>query len=700
MSHQSDSKSQRWRKLLFKITFAIGFIALIRTFFKYLRIEDLATKFQEDLIGLIVATALFIPLIFAVMNEFKKEPVRWPMLIVMSFLWLNLGMDFTEEIRALDDVPVIGDNSEYLTMTRDALMTLSFVGLAVVIYMLAIRVAESERRRALGMLGDLSETTSKYLGEDFFNELVEGIANALNIKYVFIARRPEPGATAFQIVSLFAHGKHEEGFLCDYTNGPCEKTLKSKEAVYYPKDLQVEFPNSDILKELGVDSYLGLPMHSTRGELLGHLCVLDDQPMNFNSSQRYTLDIFASRVGAEFERIYMEEERREFENRIVQAQKTESLGALAGGIAHDFNNILTAILVHANIARKKMREEPRIQENLEQIEVGSHQAAGLCQQMLAYSGRSKLEKVPVGLNEIVKSTLELVKPGLSKQIIVEHDLDESLKPFQADQSQIEQIVLNLMTNAAEAIGDGDGSIHLKTYTLTQEELNSLPNYSGDLLDAPSYSILEISDSGGGMEETMLQRIFDPFYSTKSNGRGLGLAATLGAIRSHRGGVAVKSRKGVGTVVYVILPVESDLELSVEQEEQDVDISMKFSDEITVLIIEDEESVLDAARLTLEDAGIRVLTSSDGLQGLAKYKDHQDSIQLVLLDLTMPVLSGLPTFQELRRLEPGIPVIMMSGYSEDQALDQLKAKNLTFLQKPFSDQKLLEKVYKVMKVSTT
>jgi PAS domain S-box-containing protein len=385
----------------------------------------------------------------------------------------------------------------------------------------------------------------------------------------------------------------------------------------------------------------------------------------------------------------MEEEQRELQNRMQHAQKLESLGVLAGGIAHDFNNLLMAIMGNADLALMRMSNESPARVNVEHIDAAAKRAADLTRQMLAYSGKGKFQLLQINLSKAVQEMAHLLQVSVSKKAVLRYNFAPNLPTIEADPAQVSQIVMNLITNASDAIGEKSGVITISTGIthLDQDYLKTC--ILDDIKDGP-YAYVEVSDTGIGMSPETRERIFEPFFTTKFTGRGLGLAAIMGIVRGHKGTVRVYSELGRGTTFKVLFPTSGKAVQPNNQPDGD------WQGSGTVLVIDDEESVRGVSRMILEEFGFSVLTAEDGLRGLDTYRAHTDSIRLVLLDMTMPHLNGEETFRELRRVRPDVKVILSSGFSEQEATMQFAGKGLAgFLQKPYRAAQLLETVRAVL-----
>jgi PAS domain S-box-containing protein len=373
-----------------------------------------------------------------------------------------------------------------------------------------------------------------------------------------------------------------------------------------------------------------------------------------------------------------ERERQQIEEKLRQAQQLESLGLLAGGIAHDFNNLLTGILGSANLARQP-RSEQALAQHLEQIEQSAERAADLCRQMLAYAGQGRFQVLPQDLSTTVTDTLDQMPP-LRPGLTLDLALARNLPPVEGDATQIRQMIVNLVTNAAEAIGEGPGTIQVRTGVMFAERAYLASSHLSPELPSGAYVLLAVSDTGAGIAPETRSRLFDPFFTTKFTGRGLGLSAVLGIVRSHRGAIWVESRPGQGATFRVLLPaVQTHAPVAAPS----VPAALPAASAALVLVIDDEPAVRAVTKRMLEACGVSVRTAQDGEEGVRLYREHQHEISLVLLDLTMPGLNGEDVFNEIRAINATVPIVLMTGFSEHDASARLRTRNLAaLLQKPF------------------
>ncbi len=391
-----------------------------------------------------------------------------------------------------------------------------------------------------------------------------------------------------------------------------------------------------------------------------------------------------------------EEERRQLEEQMRQTQKLESLGVMAGGIAHDFNNILYAILGNADLALMEMPPEAVGRDNLREIQTAARRAAGLTDQMLAYSGKGALAIEKMDLSGLVQEMAHLLEVSHTKKAVVNYRFEENLSAIEGDPSQLRQVVMNLITNASEAVGDEGGFITVTTGVAkaTQEYLAT--TYVDDKLPGGRYVYLEVSDTGCGMDEDTQRRMFEPFFTTKFTGRGLGMAAVLGILRAHNGAIDIDSEPGRGTTIRVLFPALDEV-AGPQPKEMQKEEDWRGSG--TVLVVDDERQLRKLYGITLKQKGFTVLAASDGREAVELFRENQDDIVFVILDLTMPRMGGEDAFVEMRRIREAVPVVLASGYSERQVMERIGDLGFAgFLKKPVQNGVLLDKVRTVLKLT--
>jgi PAS domain S-box-containing protein len=382
-------------------------------------------------------------------------------------------------------------------------------------------------------------------------------------------------------------------------------------------------------------------------------------------------------------------ERRHQEAQLRHSQKLESLGVLAGGVAHDFNNLLTGILGNTSLALEALSNDNPVAGMLRDVVGASERAAHLTRQLLAYAGKGHFVIEPVNLSVLTREISSLVRTSIPKNVQLRLELREDMPFIEADSSQLQQLVMNLVINGAEAIpADENGTVLVTTRVQNVDEHYLLNTLGGPPeLGAGTYVSLEVHDTGCGMDEATLAHIFDPFFTTKFTGRGLGLAAVQGIVRTHKGTMKIYSRPGRGATFQVLFPAT----------EQKPDpkpapaLHLAARGEL-VLVIDDEPIIRRTAKSMLERYGYSVVLAEDGKEGVELFQVLGEKVALVLLDMTMPVMNGEEAFARLKSIDPNVKVVLSSGYSEVEAVRRFGGKGLAgFAQKPYSTAQLAEKV---------
>lgn len=388
------------------------------------------------------------------------------------------------------------------------------------------------------------------------------------------------------------------------------------------------------------------------------------------------------------ERKQAEEQRQGLERRMQETQKLESLGVLAGGIAHDFNNLLVSVLANAELALRSLSGQADgadAAERVTDIRNAALHAAELTNQMLAYSGRAHFDVRPISLTALVLDMTHLLGSSLSKKAHVVYDLEPELPAVQADIAQLRQVIMNLITNASDALGDRAGVIAVRTGA--EKVRATLADLYGPTPLAPAcYAFLEVTDDGCGMSDETRARLFEPFFTTKFTGRGLGLSAVQGIVRGHGGGIVLRTVLGKGTTIKVLIPcTDKPARRALPQRGEP---TSSWSGAGLVLMVDDDPRVRGVTELLLRDLGFDVLSAASGRDAIAEFERHADEIRVVLLDVTMPDLSGDQVLEELRRRRADLKVLLCSGYSEEEMKGRFSSQDMAnFLQKPYTRQAL-------------
>jgi signal transduction histidine kinase len=390
----------------------------------------------------------------------------------------------------------------------------------------------------------------------------------------------------------------------------------------------------------------------------------------------------------------MAAERRELEAQVQHAQKLESLGVLAGGIAHDFNNLLMGILGNADLAMMEMPENAPVRQRIHGIKQAARRAADLCDQLLGYSGKGQFVIEEINLNDLIQDMVHLLEVSISKKAALRFHLMESPPAIEGDVPQMRQVVMNLITNASDALEEREGAISISTRVVHMTQAALSKGYACEDPRDGDFLCLEVEDSGVGMDDETRKRIFDPFFTTKFTGRGLGLAAVLGIIRGHGGAVRVESEKNRGTTFSVLFPCQDVARPAPVRSDEDP-ARDPAGGSGHVLVVDDEEMVCRITRTMLEKSGYSVVTACCGREGLRVFSEDPAAFQAVILDMTMPDMNGEEVFVEMKKLDTNARIIIASGYAESDARDHFKSiKPEAFLHKPFERAALCRAVEQV------
>ena len=478
-----------------------------------------------------------------------------------------------------------------------------------------------------------------------------------------------------------------DGFAIGPTVGSCGTAIYWGVPVIVT-DIQADplwVPFAELARDAGVGACWSHPFTDRDGSVLGALAFYAPGPEVPSEEQLSRLKAAARMTGLAVERgraeeALLEQRKRELEleGQLRQAAKMEALGVLAGGVAHDFNNVLAGILANAELALDLIPGGGTIGELLGEIVEASVSAGGFCQQMLAYAGHGQLESAKLDMRSLVPQSRTIARAALSANTSLEFSLPDEAICVEGDPNQLLQVIMNLVTNAAEAIGDGEGTI---TVTLAAENYDrvSLDELAPDAeLKAGEYVRLSVADDGDGMSDETLTRLFDPFYTTKRAGRGLGLAAVRGIVQGHGGFITTDSELGRGTCFTLGLPRCAGE--CVAQPPAD-DVAATESRQC-ILVIEDEKQLRSSLVRRLEHNGFDVIATANGAQGLEAFRADGARIDCVLVDLHMPKLNGVEVTGELRSIQPNTPIVIMSGYNDHGLLSRFDGDTPPpFLQKP-------------------
>ena len=495
---------------------------------------------------------------------------------------------------------------------------------------------------------------------------------------------------------LIAVKKHFEMILESMSEGIIETTSEGR--IVYANSAALSLSGEPEEKLLG-SNFISLflePDHKRIKNLLkklgsGPQQISEESPITLNGHQ-VTLDFLPLELESPIVVIIINDvtERKRMEAQLLMAQKMEAIGTLAGGIAHDFNNLLMGIMGNTSLLLLNTEKTHPHYEMLRSIERLVKSGARLTRQLLGYARKGRYEISPINLNQLVEETSETFG-RTKKEITIHRELSPHLFTIEADQGQIEQVLLNLYVNAADAMPKG-GGLYLKTMDITHKEMK------GKLYKPKpgNYVLLTITDTGMGMDEETLKRIFEPFFTTKELGKGtgLGLASVYGIIKGHGGYIDVESKKGQGTTFMIYLPAtKADYRKTSVKNETIAEIPRTKK---TILLVDDEEFILKVSKEMLESIGYQVLTAKNGKEAVKVYQEKQGNIDMVILDMVMPDMSGGKVYDLIKKINPHIKVLLSSGYSIDGEATQILNRGCNgFIQKPFSLKDLSLKIKDIL-----
>lgn len=527
----------------------------------------------------------------------------------------------------------------------------------------------------------LLQINSLDTGEDFFESLARYLANILGMDYVCIDTLHGDGLTA-RTLAVYHDGRFEDNVEYALKDTPCGD-VAGKEICVFNREVRKLFPQDAALQDLQAECYVGTTLWSYDMKPIGLIAVIGRKELNNSHFAESVLKLVSVRAANELERRQAEAERHALDQQYQQTQKLESLGVLAGGIAHDFNNLLAIIMGYCSLT--KMDYETA-ENNIPEIEKAVERAAALCRQMLVYAGKAPFEKTQVDICMTVTEMLKMLQSTIAKNVVIKPELSVDVPCVIGDASQIRQVVMNLIINAAEAIGDAQGEVRV---SLSQKVLNkdaAEKDYLGKIIPHGFYVCLEVADTGGGMSYETYNRIFEPFYTTKFSGRGLGMSAVLGIIQTHSGALQLSSELGKGTTFKIFLPAQNK-DCIGENSLQQVS-STTWQGNGTILLVEDEVQVLLIARTMLQRLGFTVIEASNGKEALELYQKNAADIKLVITDMGMPVMDGYRLHSELKTLRADLPIIISSGFGDTVVKTRIANEDIAgSISKPYSFDRL-------------
>ncbi|MCB9567832.1 MAG: response regulator [Myxococcales bacterium] len=552
-------------------------------------------------------------------------------------------------------------------------------------------------REQTRLLVDLAKRLGAARGdlESALRRITEVAARALRVdrSSVWLYDESRAGITCLDLFET-ATSTHSAGLRLGADDHPryfqaleTERAIAASDALNDPRTS--EFADA-YLRPLGIGALLDAPIR-IRGQMIGVLCNEHrGEARTWTSHEHSLAGTFADFTGLAIEAHEHHEQEvksRRLESQLRQAQRLESMGLLAGGIAHDFNNLLVGILGNAGLALAELPADAATRPLIEDIRAAATRAAELAQEMLAYSGRATISTGDVDLNALIEEMLHLVWRPATRRAELELHLDRELPPVRGDATQLRRVLLNLISNAADALGDEAGTVTISTGRAHVPGHDASDLILGERLADGDYVTLTIADSGHGMDAITRAHLFDPFFTTKTNGRGLGLAVVLGVVSAHHGAIRVESEPERGATITILLPASERAPAPVRRPPAPAPTPSRGSG--TILVADDESIVRTVTRRVLQRAGYKVIEAEDGQAAIELFRAHRGELLAIVLDLTMPVVSGHEALSQIRALDPTIPVLVTSGFSEEALAHGITTgRETAFLQKPFNPTALI------------
>ncbi len=546
---------------------------------------------------------------------------------------------------------------------------------------LGVGIDLSNRKRSEEALKAIVEGTASSTAEDFFRSLVRHLALALNTRYAFLGIYTDTNKTQIRTLANWRLSQYTDDVTYDIAGTASEKVLD--EGFYrIEKGALTEFPDSPLIQEDHIESFMGTAIRSPNGETRGVLVVLDTEPLEYWPSARYILNIFAERVSAEIVRMESERESIALQRQLIQAQKMEAIGQLAAGLAHDLNNALGAVVGHLQLIQLSQSLTTDTEKSLNVALNGCERATSLVEQLLGFSRQGKYQPEKIDLRSAIKESIDflahVVRDGVE---VIFKDYSEPVY-IQADSNQLQQALTNLILNANHAI-EQKGSI---SFTLSTEQVQ-FPERLNPNATPGEYVTLTVQDSGSGIAADSLDKIFEPFFTTKENGEGtgLGLSMIYGMMQNHGGWITAHSELGHGSEFTLFFPVSTAHEPTKSNDRPE-----DKSERPLILVIDDEPFLVDLSVTFLARSNFRARGFHSSAEAVEWFRKHAKEVSLVILDMKMPHMDGLHCFEALQQIDPNVKVAILSGYIQDYSAQQVLERGaLRFFQKPLRYPELIE-----------
>ncbi len=521
----------------------------------------------------------------------------------------------------------------------------------------------------------LVENSMSITGNDYFDEVVGKLCEWLGVEVAVVGELFDE--SHIRILSMKVDGvlSHGSEYCIDSTSF---KTVCDKGYSIYPENVQALFPQEENLAILGAAGYMGIPLKDREGRCMGILAAISRRKINPPKRAEDVMNILAARAAAELNRVKMEAERDRMERQLLQAQKMEAVGTLAGGIAHDFNNILGIIFGYSEMTQLEMPKGTRADSYIENVIEAATRARELVQQILAFSRQSDRQLRPLSLRPIIKEGLKLLRAALPATIQIRQHIEPGDDTILGDPTQIHQVLMNLCTNAGQAMGAEGGILEVNLSVVHFEREDTQRPRA---LEPGRYVQLTVRDTGPGMTPAVMERIWEPYFTTKKQGEGtgLGLSVVHGVITQYGGAVTVDSRPGAGVTFRVFFPKLEGEELPVRKEERPLPRGSE-----TILLVDDEPLLLDAALRGLEYLGYKVISCTNGTEALETFREKPERFDLVITDQTMPLMTGTALAKNILAIRDEMPIILSTGFNKGYTHEKMRSLGIReILSKPLA-----------------
>jgi PAS domain S-box-containing protein len=543
------------------------------------------------------------------------------------------------------------------------------------------------RKEAEKAFNAILESTVGATGQDFFDKVLRELSLWLDCEIAIIGEIVNDNSV--KATAMLMDGKRIDNFAYNLKGGPSDKVLQNGFTVY-PEGVCDMFPDDQGLLHARATGYMGTPLKDRFGNVIGIMVAVSRRRLNLPERAGQVMNILAARVSAEIEREKMEEEKKKIEIQLHQAQKMEAIGTLAGGIAHDFNNILQSIMLNTELAMLEQDAQGEVLERMNDILKAARRATDLVKQILLFSRQSEIELKPIQINLMVKEAIKMMRSSLPTTIEIRQEISPGWDMVMADPTRLQQIIMNLSTNAAHAMSENGGILifALQSEDITPEKTALCPG-----IKPGPYVRLNVSDTGHGIDPSIMNRIFDPFFTTKQRGEGtgLGLSVALGVVKELGGCITVESEVNKGTTFSVFLP---RVERKVSQGSEDIK-PLKKGREV-ILLVDDEKALVDAHTEAFKKLGYQVVSRYSSIDALEAFKAQPRKFDLVVTDQTMPKMTGLQLARELKAIRSDIPIILCTGFSN--LIDEEEARLIgikKFIMKPVVLSEMAEAVRNVL-----